>query len=221
MSILDTDVALVQPAVAAKSAAEVQAIARAVTVEIRLQADSSVGSGIIVAHQGDLYTIATNRHVVCGQGSRNKSDKLDDVQGALADYNKAIALNPQSVKAYYNREILKEDKLNDVQGALADYNKAITLDPKDALAYYNRGGLKVTKLNDIQGALADYDRAITLNPQLATAYSGRGGLKAIKLNDKAGAIQDIRQVAKLFRAQGQTQYLQTVLDFLRQLGAPE
>jgi tetratricopeptide (TPR) repeat protein len=150
-----------------------------------------------------------------------KAIKLNDIQGALVDYDRAINLNPKLAGAYYNRGLLKLTKLNDIRGALADYNQVITLDPKDAEAYNNRGGLKAIKLNDIQGALADYDRAITLNPQLAIAYSGRGGLKAIKLNDKAGAIQDIRQAAKLFRAQGQTQYLQTVLDFLRQLGATE
>jgi tetratricopeptide (TPR) repeat protein len=150
-----------------------------------------------------------------------KTDKLNDSQGALADYNQAITINPQSADAYYNRGNLKFDKLNDVQGALADYNQAITINPQSDLAYNNRGILKKNKLNDNQGALADYNQAITINPQLANAYYNRGNLKKNKLNDTAGAIEDFRQAAKLFRTQGQTQYLQKALNTLRQLGATE
>jgi lipoprotein NlpI len=150
-----------------------------------------------------------------------KVENLNDSQGALADYNQAITLDPQYARAYYNRGNLKKNKLNDSQGALADYNQAITLDSQYAPAYNNRGNLKKNKLNDSQGALADYNRAITLDSQYAPAYNNRGNLKGYKLNDKLGAIQDFRQAAKLFRAQGQTQYLQTVLENLRKLGATE
>jgi tetratricopeptide (TPR) repeat protein len=88
-ALVGTSVALVQPAVmAAKSAAQVQLISQAVTVEIRLQEDSSVGSGIIIAHQGDLYTIVTNRHVVCGRGSRNKVPEGETYALGLADGQK-------------------------------------------------------------------------------------------------------------------------------------
>jgi tetratricopeptide (TPR) repeat protein len=150
-----------------------------------------------------------------------KQNRLNDVQGALSDYNRAISLNPKHVKAHTNRAILKQNQLNDVPGALSDYDLAIALNPKHANAYYNRGFLKEDKLNNVQGALSDYNRAISLDPKYADAYNNRGLLKSAKLNDKAGAIQDIRQAAKLFRARGQTQYLQKVLDFLRQLGATE
>ena len=76
-------------------------------------------------------------------------------------------------------------------------------------------------MNDSQGALADYNQAIALNPILSEAYNDRGVLKQEKLKDRAGAIEDLRQAAKLFRARGQTQYLQTTLSKLRQLGATE
>jgi S1-C subfamily serine protease len=52
--------------VAAKTPAEIKSIARSTTVEIKLQKNGSVGSGVIVHQQGDLYTLVTNRHVVCG-----------------------------------------------------------------------------------------------------------------------------------------------------------
>jgi len=128
---------------------------------------------------------------------------------------------PTDAEAYYTRGNLKARKLNDIPGALADYNRAITLNPQLTQAYSNRGLLKDEKLNDTQGALSDYNRAITLNPEFAELYLNRGLLKARKLSDKAGAIQDFRQAAKLFRAQGQTQYLQKALDNLRKLDATE
>jgi tetratricopeptide (TPR) repeat protein len=150
-----------------------------------------------------------------------KFRKLNDPQGALTDYNQAISLDPEFAGAYYNRGNLKYAKLNDPQGALADYNQAISLNPEYAGAYYNRGNLKFWKLNDPKEALADYNQAISLNPKFAEAYGNRGILKANKFNDRAGAIADFRTAAKLFRAQGQTQYLQIVLEKLRVLGATE
>jgi tetratricopeptide (TPR) repeat protein len=149
-----------------------------------------------------------------------KYEKLNDPQGALADYNQAISLNPKDGTAYMNRGNLK-DEFNDPQGALADYNQAISLNPKDAESYMNRGLLKYRKLKDPQGALADYNTAISLNPKYAEAYFNRGFLKYKKLNDTPGAIANFRTAAKLFRAQGQVEYLQKTLKALRSLGATE
>jgi tetratricopeptide (TPR) repeat protein len=122
---------------------------------------------------------------------------INDIQGALADYDRMIALNPQSVFAYLNRGDLKKDKLNDFQGALADYDRAIALDSKLVFAYLNRGNLKEQKLNDLQGALADYDRAVSLNPKYLYSYLLRGMLKHLKLNDSQGALADYNQIITL------------------------
>jgi tetratricopeptide (TPR) repeat protein len=120
-----------------------------------------------------------------------------DVQGTLADYNKAIALDPKYVFAYNNRGNLKADKLNDVRGALADYNQAISFDPKYVFAYNNRGILKYEKLNDERGALADFNQSIALDPKSALAYNNRGAVKYEKLNDERGALADFNQAIAL------------------------
>jgi tetratricopeptide (TPR) repeat protein len=88
--------------------------------------------------------------------------KLKDVQGALADFNKAIQLDPNYNPAYYNRGVLKDDRLQDVQGALADYNRAIQLDPNLAIAYRSRASLKYQRLADKEGAIADLQQAAKL-----------------------------------------------------------
>jgi tetratricopeptide (TPR) repeat protein len=54
-------VACFAPGAMALSPAEVEQLAKAVSVEML----TGVGSGVIIHRQGDLYTVITNRHVVC------------------------------------------------------------------------------------------------------------------------------------------------------------
>ncbi len=61
--------------------------------------------------------------------------KLDE---AIAEFTKAIALNPQDRDAYYNRGIIFHD-LGQYEKAIADYSEAIKLDPRDLDAYFDRG----------------------------------------------------------------------------------
>ena len=83
-----------------------------------------------------------------------------DYYGAIADYTKAIELDPNDAIAYNNRGLSK-DNLKDYYGAIADYTKAIELDPNAANAYRNRGILK-EDLGDLNGACADWKKAAEL-----------------------------------------------------------
>ena len=69
-----------------------------------------------------------------GQGSAKHY--LKDYAGSLADYNKAIELDPECAEAYNNRGLAKKD-LKDYSGAMADYNKAIELFPQYTRVYDN------------------------------------------------------------------------------------
>jgi tetratricopeptide (TPR) repeat protein len=104
-----------------------------------------------------------------------------DLDGAIADFSRAIELSPQHAPAYYNRGIARSDK-GDLDGAIADYNKAIALDAKDGDAYNNRGLARSDK-GDLDGAIADYtkptiiavmpvDRRETWPKQLLTTKRG-------------------------------------------------
>ena len=62
----------------------------------------------------------------------------DDYKGAIADFTKAIEINPEFTQAYLNRGVAYAF-LQDYQAAIADYTKAIEINPKLAPAYDNRG----------------------------------------------------------------------------------
>jgi tetratricopeptide (TPR) repeat protein len=84
-ALIGTTVALVQPVSAAISVSEVEAIAKAVVVEIKLQQNESVGSGVIISRKGDIYTLVTNRHVVCGNQNCSKLPSGESYSLGLAD----------------------------------------------------------------------------------------------------------------------------------------
>jgi tetratricopeptide (TPR) repeat protein len=65
-ALVGTNMALAQTIAQAKTTDEIAIDARSVTVKIHLQQDESSGSGVIIHQQGDLYTLVTNSHVVCG-----------------------------------------------------------------------------------------------------------------------------------------------------------
>ena len=93
---------------------------------------------------------------------------------ALADFNKAMKLNPNYALAYFGRgELYYYQKKYEL--ALADFNQAIELDSKLAMAYSNRGVLYQDQ-KKYELALADFNKAIELDSKLAMAYNNRGGI---------------------------------------------
>ncbi|MCC5664106.1 tetratricopeptide repeat protein [Nostoc sp. CHAB 5784] len=85
---------------------------------------------------------------------------LGNKQGAIADYNAALKINPNLAEAYGNRGIAHSD-LGDNQGAIADYNLALKIDPNYAKAYYNQGNARY-QLGDNQGGIVDLQKAAEL-----------------------------------------------------------
>ena len=82
----------------------------------------------------------------------------------IADYNRAIELNPKSAAAYGSRARAKYE-LGDYDGAVADYSRAIALTPDFESNYFYRGRAK-SELGDHDGAEADRKRALELDPTL-------------------------------------------------------
>jgi tetratricopeptide (TPR) repeat protein len=119
---------------------------------------------------------------------------VGDLDGAIADYDRAIQLDPKDAAIYNNRGLAKQAK-GDFNAAIADFNRAIELNPKDAVAYSNRGNTKGDK-GDLDGAILDYNHSIRVNPKYAYAYYDRGLAKKQK-SDLDGAIADYNRVIEL------------------------
>src|SRR5438874_7950830 len=120
--------------------------------------------------------------------------KNGDLDGAIADFDRAAELNPKDDAPYYNRAQAKRLK-KDTAGAIADYTRAIELGSTNPAAYNNRGNARSDN-NDRDGAIADYTRAIELKPDYARAYYNRAMAKEAN-GDKAGAEADFKTAAKL------------------------
>ena len=139
--------------------------------------------------------------------------KLEDYNGAISDFNKAIELDPNYAGVYILRGTSKT-RLYDFYGAISDYTKVIEfdkispssykflfnggVDKEDVYffqAYYFRAITKM-KLEDYNGAISDFNKAIELDPNNAGAYMNRGNTK-IKLKDFYGAISDYTKVIEL------------------------
>jgi tetratricopeptide (TPR) repeat protein len=120
--------------------------------------------------------------------------KKGDLDGAIADFNRASELNPKDDAPYYNRAQAKRLK-NDTAGAIADYTRAIELGSTNPAAYNNRANARVEN-NDRDGAIADYTRAIELKPNYARAYYNRAVVKK-ENGDQAGAEADFKMARKL------------------------
>ena len=117
-----------------------------------------------------------------------------DLDGAMADFNRAIELNPKDDAPYYNRAQARRLK-NDTAGAIADYTRAIELGSTNPAAYNNRGNARAEN-KDRDGAIADYTRAIELKPDYARAYYNRAVAKKDK-GDANGAAADFKRARQL------------------------
>ena len=129
--------------------------------------------------------------------SAERKKKKKDYQGALADFDRSISINPNFAQGYAGRGNVKHTQLQDYRGALADYNQSIQLKPDIATVWYFRGVLKAERLQDYRGALADYNQAIQLRPDFAVAYSFRRDLKVDRLQDYRGALADFNRAISI------------------------
>lgn len=94
-----------------------------------------------------------------------------DYDGALADMDQAIKLQPHHAGLFVNRAFLRY-KLDDYFGAMADYDYAIALDPLNTTAFFNRGLLRA-EVSDNDKAIEDFSRVIQLESDNMMAHYNR------------------------------------------------
>jgi tetratricopeptide (TPR) repeat protein len=117
-----------------------------------------------------------------------------DHTSALADYDRAIELEPTNAMAYSNRASVYS-QLQDMEKALANYELAIQNNPGYANSYTNRA-FAYYKLGRYEDGVADCNRALALRPDHPYTYSNRGLCRAA-LGDKEGARADFQRALTL------------------------
>jgi tetratricopeptide (TPR) repeat protein len=113
---------------------------------------------------------------------------------ALADYNRAIEIDPKYFEAYNNRGVLYMSR-GDNKRALQEFDRAIKINPKYALAH-NNSGEAFENMDQFQEAMAAYNRAIALDPSYAPAFANRGDIWR-KMGNRDNAIADYRQALSI------------------------
>ena len=117
-----------------------------------------------------------------------------DLTGALADFDKAIELDPTDAFAYSQRALALIET-GDHAAALADATRATRLHPGGAEGFCSRG-LARAYLGRDRLAIADYDKAIELDPDHFQAISGRA--RAHMREGNAGAaLADTERLVEL------------------------
>jgi tetratricopeptide (TPR) repeat protein len=145
--------------------------------------------GLKVADKNKNTTPAYLAQFYRGRG--DSYDAVGDVANALADYDRAIRLEPDNADGW-NERCWARARQGQLRDALTDCNQAIQLKPDYALALDSRG-LVYLKMGDFDKSIGDYDAAIKAMPRLASSLYGRGVAKNKKLpgngqSDIAAAI---------------------------------
>jgi tetratricopeptide (TPR) repeat protein len=72
------------------------------------------------------------------RGRANWLHRKEQLDAALSDYERAIALDPDNVYSYDYRADIFLDR-GEYERAIEEYNRAIRINPRYAAAYYSRG----------------------------------------------------------------------------------
>jgi len=139
----------------------------------------SIDTSSVMPQDSSVIVSSANDAAKAFLDSGNAKNNKQDYQGAIADYTKAIRLNPNYDKAYKRRGSAKAANNEDYQGQIADLNEAIRINPNYADAYHSRGSVK---------SLLGYRQ---------------GGLEKFILGDKRqDGLRDLQESARLYRQQG-------------------
>jgi tetratricopeptide (TPR) repeat protein len=117
-----------------------------------------------------------------------------DLHHALADCERAIAINPGLVDAYQNRGWIRW-AMGNLEGAISDFDRVISISPRHAKGYDLRGSVRIDQ-GEVLKALKDLDQAVNLDPRDPKTYCDRGQARHLFKNIR-GALEDFDMAAKL------------------------
>jgi tetratricopeptide (TPR) repeat protein len=120
---------------------------------------------------------------------------LGDPRAAIADQDRALALEPASPDPHLNRGTA-EEALGLWTAAAADYNWILSRNPDDASALYNLGNVEGS-LDDWPAARRCFEAAAAARPGFAMARSS-AALAAFQLGEKVVAEKQLRDLIRRY-----------------------
>lgn len=148
---------------------------------------------------------------------------VQDFNSSVEDLNKAIALRPNFMLAYFCRAIIRyklieytknatidqnnagtdrakktaadQQSLFDVEKVMQDYEKVNMLTPDFEFAYFNMANILCTQ-KDFQTAISNYTKCIEIDRDFAEAYFNRG-LTYLFIGEDAKGLADLSKSGEL------------------------
>ena len=133
--------------------------------------------------ESGLYTQRADAYVKAGQ-----------LKAALADYSKAISLEPKNTSLYIKRSTFFDLHMNDDENALADLNSLLEIDPSSTFARSRRAEIYVRR-KDYANALKDLDALIEKQPTYYLYYLSRSEVYELS-DDLAKSLADVNASIK-------------------------
>jgi tetratricopeptide (TPR) repeat protein len=123
--------------------------------------------------------LINNGNTLAAQGNYN---------GAISFYDKVLAIDPNNIKALYNKGKALSQLGNYVKSlnnaAISYYDKVLSLQPNNVGALYNKGNALV-KLGNYNGAMSSFDKVLSINSTNAKALKGKSDVQA-KIDKQKG-----------------------------------
>ena len=112
----------------------------------------------------------------------------NNLRGAMADYDTALALDPNNFLGHYNRGLLRAQVGDDNRG-IEDFDFVLKLEPDNLMALFNRA-LLLEQTGNLRGAVRDYSKVIEEYPNFwfglqhrASCYRRLGNTKQAELDE--------------------------------------
>ena len=97
---------------------------------------------------------------------------LNQLNLAIENYKKAIAINPEYSKAHFNLAGVYHE-LDEFDASIQSYQNAIIIEPSNAEAQNNLGNLLIDSIV-LDSAIESYYKAIRIKPDYVEAYYSLG-----------------------------------------------
>lgn len=158
-------------------------------------------------------------------------ESMNNYDGAIVEYKKAVAMAPQTPGTHYKLGSAYWS-ISQWDAATSEFQAELANDPRNCLAQWKIGNIVLQQRGDADQALVDVNKALETCPNMTEAKSDRARA-LVRLNRPADALPDLLEVEKaipdeptvhyllgqVYRALGRTQEAQTELGIYSKLEA--